>query len=279
MTRPDNARGWLILAIIATVVCTFVPFGRFLLYPFALFETFVHETMHAFAAVATGGEVVGMNVNWNTSGLTQTRGGWNIVISTAGYLGSLVVGLGLLLAGRREERSPVALMVLGGLTLVATAVFAGYGSKLIPLIGFGLGASLVTWGSMQTGADTGDKRTWAGGVVILATLGYLTITGGALTWAVGLLIGLGAIAVGGWAPKWVSQATLIFLATQNVLASLEGLKVLFDLSVTSGGHSDAVNMANMTGIPAAFWALLWGVVGVVVTGAAMWLFVRDAREA
>jgi hypothetical protein len=250
-----------------------------LLYPFALFETFVHETMHAFAAVITGGEVLGMNVNWNTSGLTQTKGGWSPLVSTAGYLGSLIVGLGLLLAGRREDRSPVSLMVLGGLTLVSTAVFAGYGSKLIPLLGLGLGASLMTWGSMRASeSSSGDKRMWGGGIIILATVGYLMVTGGALTWAVGLLIGMSAIAVGAWAPKWIAQGTLIFLAMQNVLASLEGLKVLFDLSITSGGHSDAMNMANLTGVPAAFWALLWGAVGITATAAAMWVFVRDARQ-
>ncbi len=279
MTKPDNPRTWLIVAIVATVVCSFLPFGQFLLYPFALFETFVHETMHAAAAVVTGGDVMGMHVNWDTSGLTKTRGGFSPLISTAGYLGALVVGLILLLAGRREERAPLTLMVLGGLTLVATAVFAGYGSRLIPLLGFGLGASLVSWGSMRASeSDAGDKRTVFGGLMILATVGYLIVTGGALTWAVGLMIGVGAIAVGAWASRDIAQGTLIFLAVQNVLGSLEGLKVLFDISATGSGHSDAVNMAEMTGIPALIWALGWGVLGILVTGAVLVLFVRDGRR-
>lgn len=276
MTRPHNARSWLLLAIIATVACTFIPFGHYLLYPFELFETFVHETMHALAAVVTGGSVSGMHVNWDTSGLTHTRGGWSLLISTAGYLGSLVVGLGLLIAGRREERSSVSLMVLGGFTLIATLFFAGYGSRAIPLIGLGLGASLIALGRVRlSDGKDGDKFVAFGGFSILATIAYLIITGGALTWAVGLLIGLGAIAVGAWAPRWIAQGTLIFLAVQNVLASLEGMKILFDVSVSSGGHSDAVNMASYTGLPAVFWALLWGVTGIAVTAAAFWLFWRD----
>lgn len=280
MNRPHNARSWLLVAIVATVACTFLPFGSYLLYPFALFETFVHETMHAFAAVITGGSVEGMHINWDTSGLTLTRGGFGTLISTAGYLGSLVVGLGLLIAGRREARAPVSLMVLGGLTLVATLFFAGYGNRTIPVIGLGLGASLIALGRVRL-ADgrQGDNFVAFGGFAILATVAYLIITGGALTWAVGLLIGLGAIAVGAWAPRWIAQGTLIFLAVQNVLGSLDALKVLFDIAVSSGGHSDAVNMAAHTGLPAVMWAVLWGVTGLIVSGGAFWLFWRDEQRA
>jgi len=276
--EDSSARAWLIVAVVATVVGAIIPFGHFALYPFSLFETFVHEACHALAAVVTGGHVDGMNVNWDTSGLTLTRGGWQPAISSAGYLGSALVGAALLLAARRAKRAPAVLLTVGALTVAATFVFAGYGRSWIPILGFGLGASLIAYGrACRTDDRPGEKYTLYGGLLVLGVVAYLALSGGLLTWTVGLLIGLTAIAVASWAPRWMSHGALMFLGVHNSLDALGGVKTLVGISVSTDRHSDAVNMAHYTGVPSVVWALAWAVLAVAIVGGALWLFWRDDR--
>lgn len=279
LIKESSAELWLLVALALSAVAAFLPFGHFLLYPFALFETFVHETCHALAAMLTGGSVLGMNVNWDTSGLTRTMGGSRFLTSSAGYLGTTIVGAALLLLARRTKRAPATLLVLGGLTLVATLLFAGYGAKWASVLGLGAGASLLALGRAQKSEGrSGDGYIATGGVLILAVVAYLIFTGGFLTWAVGLVIGLSALAVGAGAPRWIAHGYLMFLAVQTTLGSLAGLRVLLGLSMGGGGHSDAANMAELTGVPAVAWALGWGALGMIIVAAALGLFWRDRQS-
>ncbi|MEZ4460969.1 MAG: M50 family metallopeptidase [bacterium] len=269
----------LIAAFVASLLASFVPFGHWVLYPFDLFGTFVHESCHALAAVMTGGRVEGMHVSWDTSGLTKTWGGWNVAISTAGYLGSVVVGAALLLAARRATRAQATLVIVGAATMLATLAFAGYGSKWVAMIGAGLGGTLLAVGVQRRSAEKSSVPALAsGGAVLLATTAYIAATGGLLTWAVGAGVGLVTLGVGAFAGRSVSHAYLMFLGAYTTLDSLRGLKMLFSITVSSGDHTDALNMAQFTGIPATFWAVLWAFLGLWVVAGALWLFARDARE-
>lgn len=269
----------LIIAFLVSMLTALVPFGHWLLYPFDLFGTFVHEACHALAAVLTGGRVEGMHVSWDTSGLTKTWGGWNVAISTAGYLGSVIVGAILLLSARRARRASATLVVVGAVTVLATLAFAGYGSKWIAMIGAGLGGTLIAYGVQRRNASkSGTAGLAAGGVVLLATVLYISVTGGLLTWAVGAGVGLLTIGVGAFAGKGFAHTYLMFLAAHTTLDSLRGLKTLFSITVGSDQHSDALNMAQHTGLPATFWSLLWAGLGLWVVVGALWLFARDARE-
>ena len=269
----------LIAAFVASLLASFVPFGHWLLYPFDLFGTFVHESCHALAAVMTGGRVEGMHVSWDTSGLTKTWGGWNIAISTAGYLGSVIVGAALLLAARRATRAQATLVIVGAATVLATLAFAGYGSKWVAMIGAGLGGTLLAIGVQRRAAEKSSVPALAaGGAVLLVTTAYIAATGGLLTWAVGAGVGLVTLGVGAFGGRNASHAYLMFLGAYTTLDSLRGLKMLFSITVSSGDHTDALNMAQFTGIPATFWAVLWAFLGLWVVAGALWLFARDARE-
>lgn len=268
----------LIFAFAVSLAASLIPYGHWLVYPFDLFGTFVHESWHAMAAVLTGGRVEGMHVAWDTSGLTKTWGGWNIAISTAGYLGSVVTGAVLLLAARREDRARATLVITGAATLLATLAFAGYGSKWVAMVGAGFGATLVSLGvQRRTAGRPSTTALAAGGVVLLATTLYLAVTGGLLTWAVGAGVGLMTIAAGAFLSRGGAHAYLMFLGAYTTLDSIRGLKTLFSLSVSSDTHTDALNMAEFTGIPATVWALLWAAAGLWVVAGALWLFARDAR--
>ena len=114
-----------------TLILWFIPFVGLILYPIRFFVTYVHELCHAFAAVLTLGWPIGVQVFLDTSGVTHTLGGLGLAISSAGYVGTPLVGaLLLLLAARRSTIRP-ALVSLG-------AVFA--------ISALWLGANFLAWG-------------------------------------------------------------------------------------------------------------------------------------
>jgi hypothetical protein len=131
----------LLFASLLTLALWFIPFAGALTYPIRLFVTFLHETGHALAALATLGGVNRVDLFWDGSGRMQFQGGWRWVVWTAGYLSTTVYGSMLLLSLRRERNAKRAAAVTGGLLLVITALFAG--NLLAVLVGLGAGAGLL----------------------------------------------------------------------------------------------------------------------------------------
>ncbi len=89
-----------------------------------------------------------------------------------------------------------------------------------------------------------------------------------LAWAMGLFWGL---VLAGWAlrgPRETHGVLLAFLGIQDSLNGFSDMRVLFDLSVSTGTRTDAAMMSReiFWGVlPPAFWAVLWAAVGAVVT--------------
>jgi len=102
-----------------------------LLWPLKIVVVLFHELGHAVAAWATGGEVVEIGLSARQGGHTLTRGGVALVILNAGYLGSLLAGLGLLAATRREKAARVVAWVLP-VAMLALAI-----GLIRPIVGFG----------------------------------------------------------------------------------------------------------------------------------------------
>ncbi|PJF25379.1 MAG: hypothetical protein CUN53_13085, partial [Phototrophicales bacterium] len=78
MTRLPFRRRALILsglALAAALILWNTPALDPLVYPFRLFVTFVHETGHGLAALATGGRFLGFQVFENGAGVALTAGG------------------------------------------------------------------------------------------------------------------------------------------------------------------------------------------------------------
>ena len=103
------------------------PWGRFVLYPFTLFTTWVHESGHALAAVLLGGSVASITIEPDTSGLTRSlmpasRLAQGLVAS-AGYLGASVVGCCLLAASRVERRAKPILWGIGAFMLLTLGLW------------------------------------------------------------------------------------------------------------------------------------------------------------
>jgi hypothetical protein len=130
----------LIIASIVTIVLWFIPFADVVTYPFRIFGTFIHETGHALASLATFGSVNRFEINWNGSGLTESSG-WGFFISSAGYLSTTIYGAVLLLLLRRQRNARGVAMGTGILLLVITLMF---GSNLLAwLAGILFGAGCI----------------------------------------------------------------------------------------------------------------------------------------
>jgi len=136
------------IAIIMSVLLSHLPLLNLAVYPFQLMATFVHESSHALVAMLTGGQVAEMVINSDLSGETYTLGGAALLIASAGYVGTALVGALLLLVRPRHAR--VALWGLAALAALAVISFhvtlytAAWGALFAALCG-----GAARWGSLR----------------------------------------------------------------------------------------------------------------------------------
>lgn len=108
------------------IALTFVVFALWstpVVLPLKLLVVFFHELSHGLAAILTGGSIESISVNFQQGGEAWTRGGSRFLILTAGYLGSLAIGAGLLLTALKGRADRAVLMGLGGLMLVVLVLY------------------------------------------------------------------------------------------------------------------------------------------------------------
>jgi hypothetical protein len=228
----------LLIAATISVVLWFIPYAEFLTYPFRIFVTFIHEGGHALAALLTGNSVASLSVATNASGETYTSQGGLIsqmLISSAGYLGSMAFGALLLVLIRKAVAARIVLLCCGififGLTMI-----------------FGLVKPLF-W-----------VNAWSG---IPFTL------------LAGIVISVGLVLIARFASARAATFFVSFLAVQSVLNALFDLKTVFFLANPFGPTipTDAVNMYHATGIPAIFWTVIWIALALGILWFAMRLYV------
>lgn len=141
MSHDQDAKTYLLGASVISIVLSFIPFAGLLVYPFKLFVTFIHEGGHALATLGTLGSVEGIAIHLDTSGVTLSRGGMPIIISSAGYLTSTLFGAALLLICRNGKQAKAALGIVAALILGLTIIWVKGFFGL--LIGIGLAAVLI----------------------------------------------------------------------------------------------------------------------------------------
>ncbi|NCC33313.1 MAG: M50 family peptidase [Chloroflexia bacterium] len=201
-----------------------------LAFPFRLLTTIIHELGHGLAALLTGGAFVRFVVFPDGSGLAYTAGGMQWLIIPAGYLGTAFVGAGLIMVGRSPRASRIALGIIGAVLVLLTLRYA------------------------------------------LPSVFSAHILSGLLTLGAGLALGAGLLWVAWKATLPWALGLLNLLAFWIGLSALSDLRVLFQLSTSAGMGSmtDAHAMAQITFLPAAFWAILWVIIALGVLGSAFW---------
>lgn len=108
------------------VLITAVVFGLWqtpVIIPLKILIVFLHEISHALAVWITGGEVVSISLSPQQGGLTMARGGNVFVILSAGYVGSLLIGVLVFFIALRSKADKVLMALLGAATLLIAAFY------------------------------------------------------------------------------------------------------------------------------------------------------------
>ena len=118
---PALVRGhWQLLALSALV---FLLWSTPVVLPLKLLVVLFHELSHLAMTMATGGQVESLSVNFRQGGEVWTRGGSRVLILSAGYLGSLMLGAGLFVAALRSGADRIVLGLLGAVLLAVLVLY------------------------------------------------------------------------------------------------------------------------------------------------------------
>jgi len=131
---PVNWRElWALVGIMAGVILLW---STPVVYPLKILVVFYHELSHAGAALLTGGSVRQIRIVPDEGGATETLGGSQFVILSAGYLGSMALGgVVLVLAARTKYDRQIA-AIMGVSIILSTALYV----RPVQSFGFGFGA-------------------------------------------------------------------------------------------------------------------------------------------
>ncbi|TDT75240.1 peptidase M50B-like protein [Litoreibacter halocynthiae] len=111
---------WQLLVLVAII---FALWSTPVMVPLKIVVVLLHELSHGLAAILTGGSIEQITISPEQGGLAQLRGGSRFWSLTAGYLGSLLLGMALLFAALRSTADRVVVAGLGLLLLVVAALY------------------------------------------------------------------------------------------------------------------------------------------------------------
>ncbi len=219
--------GRLLIAVVVVLALPALPFGTYLIYPFAILTTWFHEMGHGLTAMAMGQEFEQLRIYSDGSGVAEsliaadasvfTRA----AIAAGGPLGPVVIGSALILASAREKWWRPALWA------TAIAIFASViiyvrspvGYAVLPLVGAAL--ALVAWK-----APDGLTRFTLqflgvlGAMSMLRDFNYL-FTEEAVVGGNRILSDTGAIEAALFLPHWVWAGLILVISAVTVGGSLK----------------------------------------------------------
>jgi hypothetical protein len=141
-----NGYELLVASAILTVVLWHIPFGNYIMYPFTIFGTWIHELGHGLMAILMGGNFEKLEVFQNGSGLATysyyegslflgKRIGISM-IAAAGLVAPPVVGAIFILMARSSRGALLALYILLGFMVLSTLLWVrnGFGLIAVPAL-------------------------------------------------------------------------------------------------------------------------------------------------
>ena len=140
---------YLIVACVILITLMNIPTGRYVLYPFKLFSTWVHEMCHAIAAILMGGRATRMTIFANGGGMTNTSvngAKWQRgFVSSAGYPGASVTGCIMLLYRRSTLGPTVGTIGLALCILLSCALLIRNTFGIMMLLAEGIFLLVAAW--------------------------------------------------------------------------------------------------------------------------------------
>ena len=140
-----NRERYLFVAVLALMFLMNFSTGRYVLYPFKIFSTWVHEMCHGMAAILSGGYIAKLQIFPDGSGLATTASQHRGFVAAAGYPGTSVTG-GLLLLFRRTTLGPtIGTLGLGFALLLSVVLYVRNDWGMIALSMEGVFLLLCGW--------------------------------------------------------------------------------------------------------------------------------------
>lgn len=109
--------------MIVLTVAVFILWSTPAMLPLRILVVFLHELAHGMAALATGGSIEEISLSVTEGGSALTRGGSRFVILSAGYLGSLLLGVALFLGALRSGADRLLMTLLGAVMLLIALLY------------------------------------------------------------------------------------------------------------------------------------------------------------
>jgi hypothetical protein len=196
-----------LLLLLGFTVLAFIFWNNIFLTPLKILVVFFHEISHGLAAAATGGSIHNIQFSNNQSGVCTTAGGNAFLITSAGYLGSLMWGFVLLYFSNKEKIIQIISDIFCVFLIVITVLYVRNTFGFL----FGIGVPLA--------------------IVVLNHLSTKSVV--AMLWKI---IGFVSCAYALWD-----------IFDDTIANTIDG--------------SDAVAVANMTGMPPVAWGVIWLLIG------------------
>ena len=136
----------LVIALLVSMVLWNLPFGGFLLYPFKLLATWLHEMSHGIVMIFTGAGFDHLEIYRDTSGIAYGTAGVGpaarAAIASAGYMGAATFGALFLVLGQSRSGARSILGIVGAALTISALVWVRnpFG---IAMVGVGAGVCLL----------------------------------------------------------------------------------------------------------------------------------------
>lgn len=139
-----KSRSHTILYLIGMLLIVFVFWNTLLIYPIKLFVVMLHEMSHGLMAILFGGKILQIQIDSQIGGYCEYQiqaGFWGqFMTSSAGYLGSLIGGILILLAAIKSIKDKYITLIIG-IILLLLSYFVLQSGELFGTaitLGFGL---------------------------------------------------------------------------------------------------------------------------------------------
>lgn len=129
--------------LLALSVAVFALWQTPVVAPLKILVVFLHELSHGLAAILTGGAIVEITLSPQQGGTILTRGGSRFLTLNAGYVGSLLIGVGVLVAALRTRADRAIVAGFGVLLLIVAVLYIRSAFALLFCVGGGLAMLLA----------------------------------------------------------------------------------------------------------------------------------------
>jgi hypothetical protein len=140
-----EALGRLVVAGLVVVMLPALPFGTYLIYPFAILTTWFHEMGHGLTALMLGQQFQQLLIFANGSGVAESQVAGDAAIAAGGPLAPSVVGALLILASAHPKLWRAVLWVSAAAIMLSVVIWvrSPTGLWVLPLVAAIL--AIVAW--------------------------------------------------------------------------------------------------------------------------------------